>query len=109
MRSTRALRRRLPLRPFATHEDAVDVRRQGAATWLTLNRPDQRNAVNPELAAALDAATTRFEQDDDAWVAVLTGAGGLLEIAPRSATLIQMSTISPTLTRRLAAAAVMAA
>ena len=37
--------------------------------------------------------------------AVILGAGGLLEIAPRSATLVQMSTISPTLTRRLAEAA----
>jgi 3-hydroxyisobutyrate dehydrogenase-like beta-hydroxyacid dehydrogenase len=36
---------------------------------------------------------------------VILGAGGLLEILPRSAPLIQMSTISPTLTRRLADAA----
>ena len=43
---------------------------------ITLNRPDQRNAVNPELAVALQEATERFEADDDAWVAVLTGAGG---------------------------------
>ncbi|HWH29795.1 MAG TPA: crotonase/enoyl-CoA hydratase family protein [Mycobacteriales bacterium] len=48
----------------------------GRVATITLNRPDQRNAVNPELAVALEEATTRFEQDDDVWVAVLTGAGG---------------------------------
>ena len=47
----------------------------GHVATLTLNRPDQRNAVSPELALALEAAVQRFEQDDDVWVAVLTGAG----------------------------------
>jgi enoyl-CoA hydratase/carnithine racemase len=42
---------------------------------LTLNRPDQRNAVSPELTSAMDAAMRRFEEDADAWVALLTGAG----------------------------------
>jgi 2-hydroxy-3-oxopropionate reductase len=37
--------------------------------------------------------------------AVILGSGGILETAPRGATLIQMSTISPDLTRRLARAA----
>jgi len=37
--------------------------------------------------------------------AVILGSGGILETAPRGATLIQMSTISPDLTRRLAKAA----
>jgi 3-hydroxyisobutyrate dehydrogenase-like beta-hydroxyacid dehydrogenase len=37
--------------------------------------------------------------------AVILGAGGILETAPRGVTLIQMSTISPDLTRRLAGAA----
>ena len=49
---------------------------EGRVATITLNRPDQRNAVNPELAVALEQATDRFEADDDAWVAVLTGAGG---------------------------------
>ena len=47
----------------------------GHVATLTLNRPDQRNAVSPELTRAMDAALRRFEQDDDAWVALLTGAG----------------------------------
>ena len=42
---------------------------------LTLNRPEQRNAVSPELTTAMDEALRRFEADDDAWVGVLAGAG----------------------------------
>jgi enoyl-CoA hydratase/carnithine racemase len=42
---------------------------------LTLNRPDQRNAINPEMTRAMRAIMDRFEADDDAWVGILTGAG----------------------------------
>lgn len=42
---------------------------------LTLNRPEQRNAVNAELAADLRAALAQFEADVTARVGVLTGAG----------------------------------
>ncbi len=56
-------------------EDVVLYELHGHVATLTLNRPDQRNAVSPELTAAMDAALQRFEADDDAWVGVLTGAG----------------------------------
>jgi enoyl-CoA hydratase len=56
-----------------TDEVLYDV--EGRVATITLNRPDQRNAVNPELAAGLDAAMERFEADADVWVGVLTGAG----------------------------------
>jgi enoyl-CoA hydratase/carnithine racemase len=42
-----------------------------------LNRPQQRNAVSPEVAVGLGDAVTRFEQDPEVWVAILTGAGGI--------------------------------
>lgn len=42
---------------------------------LTLDRPEARNAINPELAGAIEAAIDRFEADDDAWVGVLAGNG----------------------------------
>jgi enoyl-CoA hydratase len=42
---------------------------------LRLNRPEVRNAVDGEVAAAFGAAWERFRDDDDLWVAVLTGAG----------------------------------
>jgi E-phenylitaconyl-CoA hydratase len=42
---------------------------------ITYNRPDARNAINGELRDDLNAAWERFRADDDAWVAILTGAG----------------------------------
>jgi len=42
---------------------------------ITYNRPDVRNAINGELRDDLNAAWERFRADDDAWVAILTGAG----------------------------------
>lgn len=44
---------------------------------VTINRPDARNAVNGEVALALDAAVKRVEGDPDIWAAVLTGSGGV--------------------------------
>jgi enoyl-CoA hydratase/carnithine racemase len=43
--------------------------------WLTLNRPDARNALNAELRAALWDGFRRFAADDDARVAILRGSG----------------------------------
>lgn len=42
---------------------------------VTINRPEARNAVNGAVAAGLEAAVERIEQDQDLWAAVLTGAG----------------------------------
>jgi enoyl-CoA hydratase len=46
----------------------------GVAT-LTLNRPEQRNALNGELLAALVEAMKRARGDDEVRAVVLTGAG----------------------------------
>ena len=43
---------------------------------VTIERPEVRNAVDPETALALAAAFDRFAADDGADVAILTGAGG---------------------------------
>ena len=48
----------------------------GVAT-VTLNRPNQRNAINPEVCDAIRAAFDQVEADPDVRVAVLTGAGTL--------------------------------
>ncbi len=42
---------------------------------LTLNRPERMNALSIELAEMLEAAWKDFQDDDDAWVAILTAAG----------------------------------
>jgi enoyl-CoA hydratase len=48
--------------------------KDGVAT-VTLNRPDQRNALNGELLAALVDAMKRVRDDDDVRAVVLTGTG----------------------------------
>lgn len=42
---------------------------------VTLNRPQVMNALHPPLLAELDHAWADFMADDNAWVAILTGAG----------------------------------
>lgn len=53
----------------------VSYERQGAAALLTITRPERRNAIDPETAAALRAAFDRFERDEGARCLVLTGEG----------------------------------
>lgn len=48
----------------------------GPVTIITINRPEVRNAVDRPTAEALSAAFRHFENNPDAKVAVLTGAGG---------------------------------
>ena len=56
--------------------DEVRYERQGAAAVLTIDRPERRNAVDAATAEALRGGLARFEDDEDARVLVLTGAGG---------------------------------
>lgn len=49
--------------------------REGHIATITYNRPEALNAVNGELRRDLDAAWERLRTDDEAWVAIVTGAG----------------------------------
>ncbi|MDB5725728.1 MAG: enoyl-CoA hydratase/isomerase family protein [Novosphingobium sp.] len=51
-----------------------DARKDGIAI-ITINRPEQRNALNKEVREALTNAWQRFEGDDSLRVAILTGTG----------------------------------
>jgi enoyl-CoA hydratase/carnithine racemase len=51
------------------------VEQDGHVVRLTLNRPEQRNAVTPELIEELLVAFDRVDADPDARVAILAGAG----------------------------------
>src|SRR5439155_319336 len=53
----------------------VDYELHGRVAVLTLNRPEARNAVNGDVAKGMEAAIDRLEEDDDAWVGVLTHYG----------------------------------
>jgi len=53
----------------------VRYQRAGAAAVLTIDRPERRNAVDPETASLLLDGFKSFEADDDARALVLTGEG----------------------------------
>ncbi len=55
----------------------VESTTQGRITLVTINRPEVRNAVDGETADGLAEAFARFDADNDADVAVLTGADGV--------------------------------
>lgn len=51
----------------------VTIEKHDQICVIQLNRPEKRNAINPEMTLALDAALNEFEDNDDLWVAILTG------------------------------------
>jgi len=55
--------------------DLLYEKRDGIAI-LTLNRPEHRNALSPEMMVRLASAWADFRDDDSLRVAILTGAGG---------------------------------
>ena len=53
----------------------VETSRDGAVLIVAINRPECRNAIDPEAALALREAFEEFERNESAAVAVLTGTG----------------------------------
>ena len=49
--------------------------REGHVATITYNRPEALNAINGELREDLNASWITFREDDQAWVAIVTGAG----------------------------------
>ena len=54
---------------------SVLYERKDHIAYITMNRPEKRNALNPTLFDELQEAWIKFRDDDDAWVAIITGAG----------------------------------
>ena len=55
--------------------DAATYERDGHVATITYNRPESLNAVNGDMRECLNEAWLSFRDDDDAWVAIVTGAG----------------------------------
>lgn len=53
----------------------VTVSLEDGIAWVTLNRPDKRNAINPGIVWEMNAVLDAVEEDDEAKVLVVTGAG----------------------------------
>ena len=60
---------------IATADTPLVIERDGRVMLLTLNRPAQLNALNPELHRLLHTAVIDAAHDADIGVVVLTGAG----------------------------------
>lgn len=88
--------------------DAVTYELRGRVAWVTINRPEARNAMNRAVREGLFAATQRFNNDSAAACMVLTGAGDvafsaggdLLEMA-ESATAVPPDDFLPQFQRNL--------
>jgi enoyl-CoA hydratase/carnithine racemase len=59
----------------AAPSEAVLYEVRSGVAWLTINRPEARNALNQAARDGLLAGVRRFNADDSAQVLVLTGAG----------------------------------
>jgi len=53
----------------------IKVDREDQVTWVTLNRPEKKNAMNPQLNADMVDCLTELESDPETRVLVITGAG----------------------------------
>jgi enoyl-CoA hydratase len=53
----------------------VEESRRGQVAVLTLNRPEARNAISPEVSEEMAATLDRLEADDGVRAVVITGAG----------------------------------
>jgi enoyl-CoA hydratase/carnithine racemase len=55
--------------------DRVRFELDGHVATITYDRPDALNAIDGQMRTDLNAAFSRFRDDEDAWVAIVTGAG----------------------------------
>jgi len=53
----------------------IRVEQQEHLTLITIQRPEVMNALHPPTSAELGQAFDAFAADDNAWIAILTGAG----------------------------------
>jgi enoyl-CoA hydratase/carnithine racemase len=55
--------------------DEVLYRKDDHVVTITYNRPERLNAINGAMREGLNEAWLAFRDDEDAWVAILTGSG----------------------------------
>ena len=58
-----------------TDNSSVHLEKRGQAFWITINRPEKRNALNADVIAGLARGYREAHDDKDVRVIVLTGAG----------------------------------
>jgi E-phenylitaconyl-CoA hydratase len=68
-------RDKVPTGQTGTVVDSATYRLDGHVATITYNRPDALNAINAEMRRDLNDAFSRFRDDEEAWVAIVTGSG----------------------------------
>jgi len=53
----------------------IIVEKKEHITIIRLNRPEVRNAINPYVSLELEDVFQEFENDSNAWIAIITGVG----------------------------------
>ena len=64
------------LQPYGGLMSFIDVEEEDGIAYLTLNRPDAKNALSRQLTAELDGKLKALENQANVRVLVLRGAGG---------------------------------
>lgn len=54
---------------------SIEYEKKGHLVTIVLDRPEKLNAIDQSMLEALAAAWLRYEQDDDAWLAILAANG----------------------------------
>src|ERR1700728_506491 len=58
-----------------TDNSSVILEKRGQAFWITINRPDKRNAMNADVIAGIAKGYRDAHDDNEVRVIVLTGSG----------------------------------
>lgn len=79
--------------------DSLRVEREGGLTWLVLNRPERRNALDLELMGNLGLAIEELRNDSETQVVAIRGEGPSFctgyDISPNSGTLGSVTESDP--------------
>lgn len=60
---------------FSAQFESIDLQRRGEQMWVTLNRPETRNAMSAQMVEELEKFTRRVRDDRSIRTVVLRGAG----------------------------------
>ncbi|MEC8913036.1 MAG: enoyl-CoA hydratase-related protein, partial [Chloroflexota bacterium] len=53
----------------------IDYKKKGHLVYVTIRRPERLNALHPPANQEMFEAFNDFKNDDDAWIAIVTGTG----------------------------------
>src|SRR5205814_582304 len=58
-----------------TNDNSVILEKRDQALWITINRPEKRNAINGDVVAGIAQGYRQAHEDNNVRLIVLTGAG----------------------------------